>query len=166
MRRQRGFTLIELLVVMAIIAIMSALIVTVVNAPGNPMNASIDVVSQMQFARHRAIASRRVHRVQFEPNLVSIWQSDKTGYQAPTGYEMIQTVRMPVGVQVWHVANPIVTLVGQNPAQETGIMGTIDFLPDGSCNSGTVYLNDLQAQNRFQVLAYPTTGASYMREGW
>ena len=166
MKRQRGFTLIELLVVMAIIAIMSALIVSVVNAPGNPANASVDIVSQLQFARHRAIANRRVHRVQFEPNVVSIWQSTAPGYQAPLGFEMVQTIRMPIGVQVWHVANPVVTATGATPAQEVGIMGTVDFLPDGSCNSGTIYITDLQQDRKFRVLAYRMTGGSYMRNDW
>ena len=166
MRRQRGFTLIELLVVMAIIAIISGIIVSVVNAPGNPANASVDVVSQLQFARSRAMATRRVHRVQFEPQVVSIWQSNAAGYQTPVGFEMVQTIRMPVGVQVWHVANPVVTATGQNPAQESGIMGVVDFLPDGSSNSGTVYLTDLQQDRKFRVLAYRMTGGSYMRNDW
>ena len=166
MRRQRGFTLIELLVVMAIIAIMSALIVSVVNAPGNPANASVDIVSQLQFARVKAIATRRVHRVQFEPNMVSIWQSTNTGYQTPVGFEMVQTIRMPVGVQIWAVINPVVTVTGANPAQESGIMGVVDYLPDGTCNSGTIYVTDLQQDRKFRILAYKMTGGSYMRDAW
>lgn len=166
-RVHRGFTLVELMVVLALIAIMSTLVVSVATTAGNPQYASVDITSTLQFARQRAIQTRRIHRVKVEPAIVSVWQSTEVGFQAPLGYEQIQTIKMPSGVVAWNAEAAIRTApTGVDPGVDAALNFDLDFRPDGSSTGGTVLITDINAVRKFRVLAYRATGGSYLREDW
>lgn len=163
---RNGFTLVELMVVLAIIGIMSALFVSVATTTGNPEHGAIDVTSSLRFARQRAIETRRIHRVQIEPTVISVWQSTATGYQAPAGYEQIQVTAMPPGIIAYEANASIDIAGGATPTLNATLNFPIDFRPDGSSSGGTVFVTDINDVRQFRVVTYRATGGAYLREGW
>ena len=169
-RAQRGFTLVEMMVVVAIIAILGALVVGVSSRPfgANARNVSDQIVSTLSFAKLRASATRRIHRVIVEPQRITVWPATTTGLGAPGGWEAapIQTLTIPKGVVAWHAQAGASVGAGAAPAQSTTLQYTIDFRPDGQATASTIFVTDSAQNQTFRVLVYHATGGSYARQYW
>ena len=167
--KQRGFSLVELMVVVAIIAIMSSVMIGVASRPysANAQNMSDQISSTLNFAKMRAISTRRIHLVQIQPNVMYVWQANATGFATPTGttpWELIQRVTVPNGVKIYDVNSSVVTSTGATVAANASLAHEMKFKPDGSSTGGTVYIAD--AKKSYRILVYSATGGVRVRETW
>ncbi len=170
-RSQQGFTLIELMTVVAIIAILTVVLVGASNGTGagTPRTTADRVTGMIQFARLRAQAQRKNHRVLVQNNAVFVFEATTTGFAGNTFTDIVQSMDIPSGVVVWNAEVPVRATSGQNPTQNASLVFNIDMRPDGSSTGGTVYLTDAKMQtgsDRFRVFVYKTTGSALSREVW
>ena len=168
---QRGFTLVEMMVVVAIIAILAVIGVAGISKraySATAKNISEQLVSTMAYARLRAGATRKIHRVQIQPQQVSIWALSTTGLTIPTtpSWGLVSNTTIPNGLVVWHAQAGANVSPGANPTQSTTLTYAIDFRPDGQATASTVFVTDSQQRDKYRVLVYHATGGSYARQSW
>src|SRR5262245_38361228 len=99
----RGFTLVELMVVIAIISVLSVLVISVNGTAygANATSAGDQLTSAFNFAKLRAISTRRYTRVEVKTKTATVWQSSQTGLVTPTSWQFVQTFTIPTGASVW-----------------------------------------------------------------
>ncbi len=168
MRTQRGFTLIELMAVIVIIGVVVGLAINVDarSHVNSPQAAADQVVSTLQLARTRAASTRRIHRVQVQPNQLSIWQATTTGLTTPTAWQLVSTTQLAKTVVVWNAQSGAQITAGASPTQDTGLVYPIDFRPDGQATASTLFLSNLSETQKYRVLVYHVAGGTYARESW
>jgi prepilin-type N-terminal cleavage/methylation domain-containing protein len=175
--RQRGFTLVEMMVVVAIIAILSALMISLSSRTygANARNISDELVATYNLCKMRAVSTRRWHRCEATPQALTVYQWSAAGMTVPTGtcippatncYQAIQNVAIPTGVSIWNGSTTVDIGGGASVSQNTSLVFDIDFRPDGSSTGGSVFVTDRQQNTKYRVLVYKFTGSSYARQTW
>ncbi len=166
MKKQRGFSLVELMVVVAIIAILSSLMVGLTSRPynANATNMSDQIVSTMNFAKMRAVSTRRIHWVQIKQDNIYIFQANATGFAAPTQWEYVQRLKIPNGVKIYDVNASTLTSTGNTVTSNTALDYAMKFKPDGSATGGTVFIADSRKQ--YRILVYKATGGVRAQQTW
>jgi prepilin-type N-terminal cleavage/methylation domain-containing protein len=175
MKRERGFSLIELMVVVAIVAILSGLMMGLASRTdsANAKVISERLVSDLQFARARAIATRKVHQVYITTSggeqFVTIYAATTKGMSSSQTYDTkpVQVTRLPKTTIIWSTDTVAKTTTGATPTKGTNVPRQIFFRPDGSADAATIYVTDSMGTPRyFRVLVYQRTGSTYARETW
>jgi hypothetical protein len=129
-------------------------------------NTSEQLVSVVNFAKLRAQATRRTHRIQVEPQRVSVWESSSTSLipAAAPAWTLVQTTQVPVGVRIWNAtAGPTIAL-GAAPAEDTALLYALDVRADGQATGTTMWVTD--NVHNYRVITYHVTGGTYAREFW
>ncbi|CAN5850755.1 hypothetical protein BH11MYX3_BH11MYX3_03160 [soil metagenome] len=187
-RQSSGFTLIELMVVIAIIAVVSALMVSVSGRTygANARNFADQLTQTMSLAKQRAVSTRKWQRVEITGSApaspavattVTLWQWSNIGMTTPAGtctvgppaincWQVVQQNTIPTGVSVWEGSTTIDVSGGLTKTENTALDFNVDFKPDGSSTGGTAFINDSSGSKMYRVLVYRATGSSYARADW
>jgi prepilin-type N-terminal cleavage/methylation domain-containing protein len=179
--QQRGFTIVELMTVLAIIAILAALVIGISTKTvgSNATVMSEQIVQTLNFARTRALSTRKIHRVEihFEMNPIEIWvwQASKTGMNranitlaSPDDPRFVERTIMPRNVSLFDGVIGAQAVGAHTPTQRVTQLD-IDFLPNGSADvagaggstdPATLYITDGSSARQHRVLVYSATGSS------
>jgi prepilin-type N-terminal cleavage/methylation domain-containing protein len=167
---QAGFTLAELLIVLALIGILAAISYSTFTARSyaKTVNGFADeIVAEADTARMRAVSTRRWQRMQVSGDRVVILQSQSEGMVTPTAWDVIGYVMAPGGVRIDSFDTTTHLVANSSvPSPGDGLPGAIDFAPDGSAQSGTVFITDISDDEKVRVIFYRASGAAYMRSEW
>lgn len=172
-RAQSGVTLVEMMVVVGIVAILSALFISVNTQTygAGAANTSEQIVSSLNLCKMRAVSTRRWHRCQVNPNSVTMMQWQNVGMAVPgVGvWTIVSTQVIGAGVEIWD-GNPTVCIAapcsGAPAAANPSLVFDVDFRPDGSSTGGTIYVTNRGHNKSSRVVVYRATGSSYARNTW
>ena len=167
--RAGGFTLVELLIVVALVGVVTALAfgsMSTSSYAGTVDGFGDQVSNAMETARLRSTSSRRWQRLEFNATTVTVWQSESTGMGPVLVWQPIETISAPGKVSVAATDDSTHVAVNSSvPAAGDGLPGAVDFAPDGTAQSFTVFIQGQDA-TRSRVIVYRATGASWVLEDW
>jgi prepilin-type N-terminal cleavage/methylation domain-containing protein len=141
LRGKGGVTLIELAVVLAIVGIMAVFLAPAIGEwldNYRIRQTARDIVSQLQFAKMRAISRRLEYRVCFDlANDEYVLEKNDSGWTQEGG-----VFHVPTGVDI---------------ASATGSLGNppkVKFNPNGTCSSGHIKIDNEQGKQYKVVVHY------------
>jgi prepilin-type N-terminal cleavage/methylation domain-containing protein len=171
----RGFTLVELMVVVAIIGALTIVAVVSISSSGyagTVRGFGDSIAAETEHARMRAVATRKWQRLQVFDGAINRWEARVPGMALPVEPEdwvLVRQLHAPPEVQVVALDAATIVQPGATPTAGDGIGalgGVIDFSPDGSAQSATLYLGNAQGSHRARVAIYRATGTAYVYDGW
>ena len=164
------------MVVVAVIAILASLMVGISIRPygANGQAVAEQMQGALAFARMRAVASRRPHRVQFlidtnGDQYLTVDQLSTTGMKIPSSptWQRVQYTRFPKSVILWSAQAGAQTGSGSTPTQNANLPYDVFYKPDGTATASTIFVRDrANAVHYYRVYVYQATGSSYVREAW
>ncbi len=179
---QRGFTLIEMMVVVIIIAILSAIVISVKSGTYgvNTQNTAQSVANLFNSCKMRAVSTKRWHRCELTATTFTMEQWYTTGMTTPNPascsppnptncYLLISQTTFDKNLFISAASTTIYNNGGAASgvtAAGTGLPFDMDFKPDGSSTGGTAFITDTQGNKPWRTVVYRATGGSYARAGW
>jgi prepilin-type N-terminal cleavage/methylation domain-containing protein len=169
-RRQLGLTLIELMVVIAIVGVLMT--VAVLSVQGSSYAKTVqgfanEIAAEVDAARMRAVATGRRQQLEVNQGLVTHWEADAVGMGTPSGYEVVRHLMPPKNVLVGAMLNATYIADGSGATEGTyGPPNTIEFYPDGSAESATIFLRSFADDDRRRVAIFRATGTAYVFKDW
>jgi prepilin-type N-terminal cleavage/methylation domain-containing protein len=180
-----GFTLIEMMVVVAMIAILAGIMISVSTTTygSSPHNVADKISTGFNFCKMRAVSTQRWHRCQVTgsggTSSLAVYQWSANGMTKPCTsctctppstncWQQVQILQLdPLKkVSAWNGSSTVYQTGGATVAQSTSLAFNVDFRPDGQSTGGTVFVTNTQESEKWRVLVYKATGASYARQGW
>ena len=139
-RGERGITIIELAVVMAIVAIMAVFMAPAIGEwldNYRVRQTARDIVSNLQFAKMKAISSRIEYRVRFDLENDAYmlekndggWTQEESVFHVPRGVDIASAVGLG------------------NPPR-------VEFNPNGTCSSGSITIDNENGKTYKVVVHY------------
>jgi hypothetical protein len=105
--------------------------------------------------------------IQVTANAVIFWQSQSEGMGAATGWDQFDVLTPPAHVRVDSFSQRTHLVIDDGlPSSGGNLPGTIELLPDGSSDPGSIFITDKDDRTKLRVIFYRGTGTSYVRSGW
>lgn len=168
-----GFTLIEVAVVITMIGVLVAVAAVFIkpsSAAASARGYADQVAALCDAARQRAVATRRIQVIEVDTGRVAHKQAARTGLEPPREGEELQPVGLlpvPGNVSIASLAAATHDDPDRDiPPVGTGLPGAILFMPDGTSQAATIFIQDSRSENRARVAIYPATGAAYAYHEW
>ncbi len=147
--------MIELVVVLGVVSVVIFLgILSVSNflSRSRLKNSAEDIASTLRWARRLSITKRREYRVVFEPTRRKYWIEAKEGIVIEGKHSLLENVVF-ADPELW------------KREEEDGIVefddpddGSLSFYPQGTAETGSIYLRNEDSGNWYTITTSSTTG--------
>ena len=128
-----------------------------------------EIAALCDATRQRAVASRTQQRLILDGDQVVHDQANAPGLQPIDADEWlaIGSLRAPSEVVIASVDDvPHIDSDTAVPSIGTGLGTELVFMPDGSTQPATIFVEDARSENRARVVIYPATGSAYVYRDW
>jgi Tfp pilus assembly protein FimT len=162
--------MVELMAVVIIVGLMAGAAVVFINPTKVAATArgyAHEVTGMCDAARQRAIATHTYQRITVAADEISHYQGATSGMAVPDSWNLITTLEVPDQVTVASFDDAThVTDDTDVPEVGAGLPATIDFSPDGSASSATIFVTDSADDKRARVAIYRASGSVYTYQDW
>lgn len=168
----RGFTLVEVAVVIVMVGVLAVVAVVFIKPrsfSGTARGFADEIAALCDATRQRAVASRTQQQLVLEADVVVHNQANEPGLQAMGvgDWLAVGSLRAPSEVVIASVDNtPHIDSDTLVPSVGTGLGTELVFMPDGSTQPATIFVEDSRSENRARVVIYPATGSAYVYREW
>jgi prepilin-type N-terminal cleavage/methylation domain-containing protein len=156
-RGENGVTLIELAVVMAIVAIMGLFLAPAIGEWLDNFRirqAASDIVSNLQFAKMKAISRGREYRVVFDVDTETYQLQRGNLSQKSTRWDSEENKQVPHNVDI------VENATGFGTSKDN-----IEFNPNATSTAGSIFIENTKGK-RYRIIVLGSTGRIRMKEGW
>jgi prepilin-type N-terminal cleavage/methylation domain-containing protein len=169
----QGFTLVEVAVVIIMIGVLSAVAVVFIKPRSFAATArgyADEIAALCDATRQRAVATRTQQRLVLDGDQVVHSQAIEPGMQLITDeddWAPVGTLPVPSEVAIAAIDNrPHIDSADLVPSPGTGLGTELVFMPDGSTQPATIFVEDSRSEIRARVVIYPATGSAYVYRDW